>query len=201
MRTPVPRGKESQHSVHFPLCGVWYRGHMDLEAALADADLALKEAAHQLDQLRERVDALQLERRGLELALARHRGEPVSDAASDHRENEWLPLPRTEAILQVMARTDEPMAPVEITRQLKQFGRSDSGHAVSAALSYLHREDRVQSLGRGQWVLVAPALRPFHLEETNGSDVVDSNGSAPHAEKPPSTDLAIASVATESPSG
>lgn len=180
-----------------------YRERMDLEAALADADLALRETTRQLDQLRERVDVLQLERRGLELALARHQGRPAPDAAQQE-DSEWLSLPRTAAILRVMERTDEPMAPVEITRQLRQFGRTDTGHAVSAALSYLHREDRVRSLGRGQWVLTAPSLRVFDDEivTENGTGTLhSSNGSGAHVEKSKSADLAIPAVATESPSG
>lgn len=156
---------------------------MDLEGALADADAALEAAQRELEGLEERMDALQLERQGLRLALARHNGEPA--ATSDQEGSEWQMLPRTEAIIRVLQRTTEPLSPVEVTRQLGQLGRRDHGSAVSAALSYLRQKGEVESLGRGQWVLTSPSLVTADDQmpmldsgpQGNGSGASDSNGS------------------------
>ncbi|HSH59651.1 MAG TPA: hypothetical protein VK988_08450 [Acidimicrobiales bacterium] len=182
---------------------------MDLEAALAYADQDLRETVTEMERLRERFEALQVERQGLALALARHSGVVAPEKAPDQSENEWLALPRTEAIIRVLRRANEALSPVEVTRQLSEVGRRDHASAVSAALSYLRRKGEVESLGRGQWVLTAPPLKPFDseaaeldswLRETNSE--VHLNGSGSHSEKQLATiNLAAQEVATDSPDG
>jgi hypothetical protein len=127
---------------------------MDLESALADAEAALADAERQLGELRERIEALTVEKRGLELSLARHRGEPAHAKEAPKAENQWTGMPRTDAIIKVLEDADDTLSPADIVRKLSAKGREgDTSHNVSAALSYLQGQKKVRSLGRGRWVL------------------------------------------------
>lgn len=164
-----------------------------LEAALADADAVLAEKERQTRLLALEMDGLRLERQGLQLALARHRGEgptpiePPSDTTIGA--NEWLALSRTEAIERVLAESDEPLSPTEVTAVLHALGRSDPVHHVGAALSYLRTRARVQSLGRGRWILLTPSAESLaavgQAFSLIGSSFEHANGSSPPAEDAP----------------
>jgi hypothetical protein len=136
---------------------------MDIEAALADNEAALAAAEQELAELTERIDALRLEKRGLELFVARHRGDQPREAGWDGIKTKpvhpWVPLARTDAILEALETVAEPLSPGAITDMLTEKGRTgDTPKNVSAALSYLQTQDKVRSLGRGRWVLAKTPL-------------------------------------------
>ena len=66
---------------------------------------------------------------------------------------EWRRLPRTEAIERIFAEVGTPLHRTDLHERLMLKGRIDSLGALSAALSYLKREGRAQSLGRGRWLV------------------------------------------------
>ena len=141
-----------------------------LTTALEDARTALAEAEREVEAAKEKVEQLRREQHGLELALARHQGQEsgltpnrlIGLAGEDFekvRAEREHQMARTDAIQEVMAQTPEPLSPAEVVGRLRARGRTDdTPHNVSAALSYLQRQGRVRSLGRGQWVLAETPL-------------------------------------------
>ncbi len=155
---------------------------MDLETALADAEASLADAERQLAELTERIETLSIEKRGLELSLARHRGES-SPAERPKALNPWVPLARTDAIIKIMEEASDPLSPTSIVKTLADVGREgDTSHNVSAALSYLQGQNKVRSLGRGRWVLAETPL-PV-TDATSGPDVEGHQSSGDDKEPP-----------------
>ncbi len=154
-----------------------YHASMDLETALADADAALAVAEQELVELRERIEALTTEKRGLELSLARHRGEPAHPKEATKTDNAWTRLARTNAIIKVMEDARDPLSPADVVRTLSAVGREgDTSHNVSAALSYLQGQKKVRSLGRGRWVLAETPLPS--VDDVGADPDADGNRSA-----------------------
>ncbi|MDP9412108.1 MAG: hypothetical protein M3P70_16755 [Actinomycetota bacterium] len=126
--------------------------------AQTERPLALAEAEVRAAQ--ERVEKVKAERFGLELALARHLGEPTPSqpseatkaAPTDPESFEWQRLSRTDASLRVLQQAGRPMHRKELQAELHAHGRDDSLDHMSAALAYLNRSGRVLSKGYGMWV-------------------------------------------------
>jgi len=121
---------------------------MDLRQALADAEAELAQAEKQVQDLVNLIGRLKDEKRGLELAVARHNGHATVDP------NEWQVLSRPQAILRLLVEIGEAMSPSEINRQFASRGRRDQPRLVSAGLNALKNRGQVQSLGNGKWALV-----------------------------------------------
>lgn len=161
---------------------------MDLEAAHARAEADLARAERQLNALTRRVEELRTEKTGLELAMARHGGATPDRGGDQHPTFGPTPGPtlsRTDAILKVLEErtSDEPLAPGAVVEMLRGMGRQgDTPHNVSAALSYLRRHGRVQSQGRGRWVLTARPLRPLTLAARYSEPPTDDDAPLPEEE-------------------
>ena len=135
---------------------------MDVEAALKEVATEIAEAEGEIAKQQERLSRLREEERGLQLFLARHRGDTVPSHGPATARNPWVAMSRTDAILRVMEATTEAMSPGDIARALTNQGRTgDTTKNVSGALSYLQKQDKVRSLGRGRWVLALPPLQPL----------------------------------------
>lgn len=132
---------------------------MNLEEALANAEAELAAAERALGRAQETVEALRIEKRGLEYALARHqqRDRPADVSRIERAVVAGMnmaldTMARTAAIEKVLEDSDVPLSPTEVTNRLHAAGRDDDPHHVSAALAYLNSKGRVASRGRGQWV-------------------------------------------------
>jgi hypothetical protein len=106
-----------------------------------------------------RVDAL----RQLMLELREHRPSPKppqdgrkpDPALAPQDKINWLGMPRSKAILTMMRTTGKPMGPADLSRALKDVGRTkDEPNYVSSTLDFLKKRGKVRSLGEGQWVPV-----------------------------------------------
>ena len=107
----------------------------------------------QLHEAEAKLEALDIEIKGLELTLARHNGSPVAPKGPTPTEvREWQGLHRTDAIIRVLTEADRGMSPRQITDVLLNAGRKDSRKLVAAAIQYLKGGHRVHSEGYGQWV-------------------------------------------------
>ncbi|MFN2525143.1 MAG: hypothetical protein ABR505_02605 [Actinomycetota bacterium] len=121
-----------------------------LTDALDNVDHAIHATEMKIQELTARLQALEEERKGLQLALARHQGgKTIVPKPSD---DEWLKLNRTDAVEKVLIEAGRPLSPTQIATALREKGRDDTDTYVSAALSYLLRESRVTRIGRAQWI-------------------------------------------------
>lgn len=125
---------------------------IDLSTALELARSEREQAISRLHEAEAEVESLDSEIKGLELALARHNGVPTSPVPPPAEARKWNRLARTDAITRVLEESGEPMSPKEITDILHAVGRTDKRKLVAAAIQYLKRENRVHSIGYGQWV-------------------------------------------------
>lgn len=126
---------------------------IDLRTALETARAEREAAEGQLHEVEAKIESLDIEITGLEMAFARHNGkaEP-SSGLSPSEARKWKRMHRTDAIIRVLTEAGEPMGPRDITDVLLSVGRKDQRKLVAAAIQYLKRERRVHWLGRGQWV-------------------------------------------------
>src|ERR1700728_1293739 len=115
-----------------------------------------------LDEAIERAEAAQadLETELLGLRMARDRrltdiGQLMNQALASYSTDiaEWRSLSRTDAVLRALSEADtKSMHRKQLTEKLIALGRKDDTiEAVSAALAYLARNDRVTALGQGWW--------------------------------------------------
>jgi hypothetical protein len=122
---------------------------------------------------------LHVERRGLELALARLAGtaeyggsiaqlqQITSEPESIPLEEEWRMLGKTDAVKRVLAEATKPLSPSEIVVTLKSVGlpQGDS-ESVRGALAYLKRKGKANFISRSQWILIDGAVhRRLQREE------------------------------------
>ncbi len=138
-----------------------------LRQLLAETERPLAEAELEVHRLEERIRELQAERYGLQLALARHRGQPdhapsaesLSRAGQDRVDSAilWQMISRAEAVERVLEESARPLTRQEVVEVLVGCGRNeDTPDAVSAALAYLQRIGRARRAGRNQWELIGP---------------------------------------------
>src|SRR4051812_49098579 len=113
------------------LDGVWERAYrerpMDLADALTDAIEQLAHASADRERLNTKIADLEIEIEGLRRAVQRHDG--IEQEAEVHP---IVTVPRTEAIESVIALSDEPLSPNQVTDILNELGRTDGYNAVSA---------------------------------------------------------------------
>lgn len=150
-----------------------------LRKLLEETERPLALAEQELRAAQENVARIQAERYGLELALARHTGEPAPQPQPEPWESpakagdpEWLPLDRSSAIERVLAEAGQPLHRKEIVKRLHMHGRDDSLNNVSAALAYLGRNDRVKGKGRGVWA------HPDHVDGPGDGGAHGGQGAA-----------------------
>ena len=124
-----------------------------LRTALSETDDALDAARHDRAELDVRIESLEMERRGLELAIARRNG-----TAPDANGDTWRRMARTDAVIKILEESDGPLSPIEVTEQLHRHGRDDRRDPVAAALAYLKRDNRVRHVGPAQWTVYKPQL-------------------------------------------
>ena len=135
-----------------------------LQALLAEVEALLADAEAELLRLEEQVTGFQAERYGLQLVLARRRGQAgaagLSAAAPSERQDgppwtvvPWPDLSRAEAVLELLLQEGGPLSRMALTERLADVGRvGDDPDAVSAALAYLRRTGRAERVAAGQWV-------------------------------------------------
>lgn len=157
-----------------------------LKKLLSEAEEALVEAEQARQEATLREEAFRAEVEGLRIALSAHHPKPqattlfqrAKEAATNGviiaaevavARDEWRAMPRTDAIERVYAEVKKPLHRKELVTQLQMRGRTDSLIDVSAALAYLKRVNRAESLGQGRWLVrVSP----------NGSAPTDQGGDA-----------------------
>jgi multidrug resistance efflux pump len=135
-----------------------------IKEALREAEAALLDTESELNELRAQEQQLKAEIHGLRLALAAYERpqdqtlfermiQGAGRVASAYLSlEEWRRMPRTDAIIQVFAeRGGESLHRKELTNLLHARGRDDAIEDVSAALAYLKRQGRAESLGHGRW--------------------------------------------------
>lgn len=185
---------------------------------------ALDEVSAEEGQVRARLDELEVERRGLELALRRHLGENVTvtavekgstthwtidgpDVAPDvaaaaAREVESAGLAdvehsgtMTDTVAQILQHADRPLSPKDIVIELAALGiPQENTTAVRGAISYLKRQERVYALGRGAWVMPGSPYDQHKRGDDMFSQVEDT---APTDAETPAADAAGVSVSDE----
>jgi DNA repair exonuclease SbcCD ATPase subunit len=153
-----------------------YWQQMDLQEALEAALERQRRLQHDREALDEQLADLEIEVRGLRMALERHLGrEDIERTVAERATRLKTALDsqrvsRTDAILGVLRRAGRPMSPTEIREALHELGREDEYNAVSAALAHLAKSERAQSIGRAQWV--AGRDSPWLVVETEDGRVV-----------------------------
>jgi hypothetical protein len=128
-----------------------YGSPVDLIAALADVEQRLEQKRMERIQLELEVRQLEMEHRGLLLAVQRHDAAPV-DLESLDEPDLFAGMARTQAVVTVLREVGRPMSPSEIVTELNQRGRSDGPKVVSASLTHLQKQGKVRSESRGEWV-------------------------------------------------
>jgi len=118
-----------------------------LDAEIAQAEAERAEAEARLHEWEHHMQTLQAERTGIASYLRRH--ESGSELA-----NEWISLPRSEAVARVLAQAGAAKSPTEIAEALEAMGRDDDYRDVAAALSHLKSRGRAKNVSRGLWMLV-----------------------------------------------
>jgi hypothetical protein len=145
-----------------------------LAELLAETERPLAQAELELSLLEDRIARLRAERYGLQLALARRRGERPPAGATGAAPSQSPPMPpaarlagpwsglsRAEAVERVLVDAAEPLTRLDVVERLDAAGRSgDDPDAVSAALAYLQREGRTARVGRGRWAPTGTGARP-----------------------------------------
>src|SRR6266568_84770 len=99
---------------------------------------------------------------GLDAEIAQAEAERAEAEARLHESgselaNEWISLPRSEAVARVLAQAGAAKSPTEIAEALEAMGRDDDYRDVAAALSHLKSRGRAKNVSRGSWVLVTEA--------------------------------------------
>ncbi|MBV8542833.1 MAG: hypothetical protein JO364_08130 [Pseudonocardiales bacterium] len=138
----------------------------------------LAEVNSRTAEIEAKLADLQVERRGLELSLARLTAEvaaeddrsvaqsqqinseafPRQSPELSPREEGW-PLGMTAAVGRVLEDATKPLAPADIVNTLNSVGlRQEDSESVRGALSYLRRRGKAIAVGRSQWVLVNGAV-------------------------------------------
>jgi len=170
-----------------------------LRALLADVSIRAAEVEAQLADLH-------VERRGLELSLARLTAEGVEDdrsvearqARGDHAAlpstrqvpEEWQSLGKTAAVKRVLEEATKPLGPAEIVATLDSVGlQQEDSESVRGALAYMKRKGEAIFVGRSQWVLVDGAVHQ-RLQREEAGNPTDTDAA--------SDDTEAASVPTHS---
>ncbi len=152
-----------------------------LEAALADAVARAEALARQLEEV-------EAERRGLELALARHRRVLPDDQASTALSGEpnaasprgpWSKLTIADAVVRVLVEADQPLSPSQIVERLGDRGRTENNEQVRAGLAYARKRGIAVPVSRARWtpvqgdvfVLDADVRRNGDVRGTHSDDV------------------------------
>jgi head-tail adaptor len=140
-----------------------------LDAEIAQADAERAEAEARLRACEHRVQMLQAERTGIASYIRRHEGNQPSLVADSGSEptNDWIALPRSEAVARVLAETGAPKSPAEIAEALHAIGRDDDYRDVAAALSHLKSRGRAKNVSRGLWALVTETTEDIEGPDPN----------------------------------
>lgn len=137
----------------------------DLTEALANA---LQEARHRRARAAAELEAAEKVVQALEFTMGIHAGGdsavPVPLARATIRTtgapksvDEWRRLSRRAAILSVLAEYGRPISPKDLGSELHRRGRTDGYNGVSASLSRLKDDGKVESAGYGLWQLPTDA--------------------------------------------
>jgi hypothetical protein len=154
---------------------------MDLEAALRETEAALDAARVRQRLANEEVEALEMEHKGLTLAVARRRGLHPPPVVSESEQESglalnWEALTRTAAVETMLGRQDQFVGPADLSRLLVAAGRkNDTPNYVAATLEHLKQRNRAVRVGYGKW----------KLADDNKLELADDaqpNGSEPAAD-------------------
>lgn len=143
-----------------------------LEEVLEETRAEIRRAQADVDRVRQdlakaehRLSDLESEERGLMLALKRRRAggvgeqqerlEVADDDEEPQPETDITDLPRTDAIVRVLADHPAGLSPAGIRDELARRGRADEYQVISAALQHLKSQGRVTSPKRGLYLAAA----------------------------------------------
>jgi hypothetical protein len=131
---------------------------VNLETALRNTEAALEAAREKLREAAELVESLEIEQRGLKLALARHQGPTASSVIPAPEQENWQAMTRAAAVETMLRRQNRAMGPTELSTLLVAAGReNDNPNYIAATLGHLKQRQRVRNIGHGKWVLAEGA--------------------------------------------
>lgn len=168
-----------------------------LDSEVAQAEAERVEAEEVLRRCEQRVQTLQTERSGIESFIRRHEGFGTfvgshSADPGNASDESRAPIPRTEAVAEVLAEAEGAMAPADIQRRLHDAGRDDTYRDVAAALSHLKSRGRATNVARGLWALTEAAGPDLDYEPPEPDDAdYEPPSDSRHAyweEEPPEED-------------
>lgn len=169
---------------------------MELDVALTVVVAEVADLEERLAREQSRLDSLRVEKRGLELAIARHaeiERKPASKRPPNRRERTAPSrdgqatspvenLNRAQAVEWALTRFTRPVSPLEVAELLRSQGRHDSPGEVGTSLTYLRDKKRVDRVGHAAWVATSktqgldPAdVEAFELHSTSGEPDDASN--------------------------
>jgi hypothetical protein len=82
---------------------------------------------------------------------------------------DWRTLPRTEAVVRMLAEAGKPLSPSELSQRLQGVGRDDSPVAVGKALNRLQHQRRATTTGWAKWVPSGQLYDPRGVPPTGGT--------------------------------
>jgi hypothetical protein len=146
--------------------------HTTVEKLIADVDTLLEAAKQDRDEAEQRIQQLEMEKRGLSLTLSRlsvhevrppaAQGEgiatsPVTNttvpAGTQEAPANWVALKRATAVQAALQEIGRPANRNEVAAVLHRHGRDDAINDISATLSYLKRTNAADSKD-GRWILL-----------------------------------------------
>lgn len=149
------------------------RAMVDLRTALKESLAAKVASEERRDEINADIESLEIEIKGLHLAIARRNGEgPTEGRLSPTEVKRWRALKRTDAVVKVLEESKVALGPLDVTSLLHERGRDDPRNSVAASLAYLQKQLRVHSKGRGQWLPGPPPDSSW----TTDSDASTSDG-------------------------
>jgi hypothetical protein len=140
-----------------------------MDELLAYLEAELKSSETELDNLRRQDEGVHTRIAKLEAIAAGLRHLIAKQSPTRGRlvpVDEWVIIPRTEAVERVLQASEAPLSPRLIAQQLSARGRTDTPNAVSGALSRLKISGRAQPYGSGRWM--ATKSEPGNGAGTNG---------------------------------
>jgi len=141
-----------------------------LQAEIEQTVAARKEAERQVRACDDQLERLRAEYEGIQSYVQRHEpqqetmAKPAVESVVHAIANGW-DINRVEAVVRVLAESNEPLSPGTIVEALSRVGRRDTMKDVAAALSHLKKRGRATNVSRGMWVHAEGKNEPVEVQQ------------------------------------